>query len=102
MVDDVGRLRAIVSRGDLLKVFLRPDEDIEEEVRRKVVSYPFPALSRTIHVSAHDGIVTLRGQVHDPSLAWVAERLVRAVEGVVDVEARLSGEEAASDRAGDA
>jgi len=102
VVDDEGRLRAIVSRGDLLKVFLRPDEDIEEEVRRTVVSYLFPALSHTIHVSAHDGIVTLRGQVHDPSLAWVAERLVRAVEGVVDVEARLSGEEAASDRAGDA
>jgi len=82
VVDDAGRLRAIVSRGDLLKVFLRSDEDIEEEVRRTVVSYLFPALSHTIHVSSHDGIVTLRGKVQDPSLAWVAEHLVRAVEGV--------------------
>ncbi|MER5601314.1 CBS domain-containing protein [Streptomyces sp. NPDC002265] len=97
VVDDEGRLRAIVSRGDLLKVFLRPDEDIEEEVRRTVVAYLFPALSHTIRVSAHHGVVTLRGDVHDPSLAWVAERLVRAVEGVVGVETRLSGEDTVPD-----
>ncbi|KUO19415.1 hypothetical protein AQJ91_20250 [Streptomyces dysideae] len=97
VVDDEDRLRGIVSRGDLLKVFLRSDEDIEEEVRRTVVSYLFPALSHAIHVSVHDGVVTLRGRVHDPSLIWVAERLVRAVEGVVDVESQLSGEEAARD-----
>ncbi|WP_225830245.1 CBS domain-containing protein [Streptomyces sp. NK08204] len=95
VVDDAERLRGIVSRRDLLKVFLRPDEDIEEEVRRTVVSYLFPTLAHAIHVYVRDGIVTLRGQVHDPSLIWVAERLVRAVEGVVGVESRLSGEEAA-------
>ncbi|MFI6010048.1 CBS domain-containing protein [Streptomyces sp. NPDC051243] len=98
VVDDEDRLQGIVSRADLLKVFLRPDEDIEEEVRRTVVSYLFPALSHTIHVSVHDGVVTLRGRVHDTSLVWVAERLVRAVEGVVDVESQLSGEDTAQDR----
>uniref|UniRef100_UPI0040403EC2 BON domain-containing protein n=1 Tax=Streptomyces sp. SS7 TaxID=3108485 RepID=UPI0040403EC2 len=68
-------------------------------MRRTVVSYLFPSLRHTIHVSSHDGIVTLRGKVHDPSLAWVAERLVRAVEGVIGVEARLSGaDRAAGDR----
>lgn len=94
VVDDEGMLRGIVSRADLLKVFLRSDEEIEEEVRRTVVAYLFPALSHTIHVSVQEGVVTLRGQVHDPSLVWVAERLVRAVEGVVAVECRLAGEEA--------
>ncbi len=34
VVDGRGRLRGVVSRADLLKVFLRPDEEIEEEVRR--------------------------------------------------------------------
>ncbi|KUN89546.1 hypothetical protein AQJ66_04975 [Streptomyces bungoensis] len=86
-----GRLRGVVSRGDLLKVFLRPDEDIEEEVRRTVVAYLFPALAHAVRVSVRDGVVTLRGPVHDTSLIWVAERLVRAVEGVVGVETRLSG-----------
>ncbi|OIK25527.1 hypothetical protein VT52_021695 [Streptomyces malaysiense] len=91
VVDGADRLRGVVSRGDLLKVFLRPDEDIEEEVRRTVVSYLFPTLAHAIHVSVRDGIVTLRGPVYDTSLIWVAERLIRAVEGVVDVEARLGG-----------
>ncbi|MDT0469697.1 MULTISPECIES: CBS domain-containing protein [Streptomyces] len=95
VVDDEGILRGIVSRGDLLKVFLRPDDDIEEEVRRTVVSYLFPALSHTIHVHVHEGVVTLRGRVQDTSLIAVAARLVRAVEGVVDVEPLLTGESGA-------
>ncbi|MFF9077539.1 CBS domain-containing protein [Streptomyces sp. NPDC014735] len=92
VVDDEGILKGIVSRGDLLKVFLRSDEDIEEEVRRTVVSYLFPALSHTIHVNVYEGVVTLRGQVQDTSLVSVAVRLASAVEGVVDVEPHLTGE----------
>lgn len=97
VVDDEDRLQGIVSRGDLLKVFLRPDEAIEEEVRRTVVSYLFPALCHTIHVDVHDGVVTLCGRVHDISLVWVAERLAHAVEGVVGVVSRLSDEDAGPD-----
>ncbi|MFF3890101.1 CBS domain-containing protein [Streptomyces sp. NPDC001914] len=92
VVDDIGMLQGIVSRADLLKVFLRPDEDIEEEVRRTVVAYLFPGFSHAIHVDVHEGIVTLRGHIHDTSLISVAVRLVRAVEGVVDVEPRLTSE----------
>ncbi|MEU8986663.1 CBS domain-containing protein [Streptomyces sp. NPDC048558] len=97
VVDDIGMLQGIVSRADLLKVFLRSDEDIEEEVRRTVVSYLFPALSHTIHVNVHEGVVTLRGHIHDTSLISVAVRLARAVEGVVDVEPRLTGPSADPD-----
>ncbi|MCT7353873.1 CBS domain-containing protein [Streptomyces sp. 15-116A] len=95
VIDDEGMLRGIVSRSDLLKVFLRSDEDIEEEVRRTVVACLFPALSHTIHVDVHEGVVTLRGQIQDTSLVSVAARLVRAVEGVVDVESQLTGAPAA-------
>ncbi|MEU6526825.1 CBS domain-containing protein [Streptomyces sp. NPDC046924] len=92
VVDDLDMLQGIVSRADLLKVFLRPDADIEEEVRRTVVSYLFPAFSHAVHVNVHEGVVTLRGHIHDTSLISVAVRLVRAVEGVVDVEPHLTGE----------
>ncbi|MEV8561348.1 CBS domain-containing protein [Streptomyces sp. NPDC051917] len=92
VVDAEDGLRGIVSRGDLLRVFLRSDEDIEEEVRRTVVSYLFPLHAHAIHVSVRDGVVRLRGPVHDTSLIWVAERLVSGLEGVVGVESRLSGE----------
>ncbi|MFB7242035.1 hypothetical protein CW362_07070 [Streptomyces populi] len=92
VVDDIGMLQGIVSRADLLKVFLRPDQEIEEEVRRTVVSYLFPGFSHAIHVNVCEGVVTLRGHVHDTSLVSVAVRLVHAVEGVVDVVPRLTGE----------
>ncbi|MET8859657.1 CBS domain-containing protein [Streptomyces sp. NPDC004579] len=92
VVDDIGMLVGIVSRADLLKVFLRPDDEIAEEVRRTVVSCLFPSFSHAIHVSVSEGVVTLRGHIHDTSLISVAVRLVRAVEGVVDVEPRLTGE----------
>ncbi|WP_333735511.1 CBS domain-containing protein [Streptomyces sp. IBSBF 2806] len=92
VVDDIGMLQGVVSRADLLKVFLRSDDDIEEEVRRTVVSYLFPAYSHAIQVNVYEGVVTLRGHLHDTSLISVAVRLVRAVEGVVDVEPHLTGE----------
>ncbi|MEU5460982.1 CBS domain-containing protein [Streptomyces althioticus] len=92
VVDGGGRLQGVVSRGDLLKVYLRPDEEIEEEVRRTVVSDLFPALSHGIHVHVEEGVVTLDGHVRDTSLIPLAVRLARAVEGVVDVEPRLGGE----------
>ncbi|MEU3660636.1 CBS domain-containing protein [Streptomyces sp. NPDC032940] len=102
VVDEIGLLQGIVSRVDLLKVFLRPDEEIEEEVRRTVVSYLFPAFSHAVHVHVHEGVVTLRGHIHDTSLISVAVRLARAVEGVVDVEPHLTGEPAGGDGPGSA
>lgn len=90
VVDELGMLQGIVSRADLLKVFLRDDEDIAEQIRREVVSYLFPAPQSAIRVEVRDGIVTLSGRIRDTSLVPVAARLVRSVEGVVDVTFDLS------------
>jgi CBS domain-containing protein len=90
VVDELGMLQGIVSRADLLKVFLRDDEDIAEQVRREVVSYLFPAPPSAVRVEVRDGVVTLSGRIRDTSLVPVAARLVRAVEGVVDVTFDLS------------
>jgi CBS domain-containing protein len=89
VVDGTGRLAGIVSRADLLKVFLRPDEDIAEEVRREVVAYLFPTAASAVRVEVGEGVVRLSGRVRDKSLVPVAARLVRAVEGVVDIEFEL-------------
>ncbi|MER6983701.1 CBS domain-containing protein [Streptomyces carpinensis] len=89
VVDGEGLLEGVVSRGDLLKVFLRPDDDIAEEVDREVLASLFPAPIEPIHVEVRDGVVTLTGRVRDTSMVPVAARLVRAVEGVVDVECHL-------------
>jgi CBS domain-containing protein len=91
VVDDEGLLQGIVSRSDLLKVFLRDDEEIAEEVRREVVAYLFPAPIEPIGVTVRDGVVTLTGRIYDTTLVPVVTRLVRAVEGVVDVNCALMG-----------
>jgi osmotically-inducible protein OsmY len=95
-VDGTGVLRGIVSRADLLKVFLREDEEIAEEVRREVVAYLFPLPASAVRVAVEDGVVTLAGRVRDTALVPVAARLVRAVEGVVDVRFDLAEREPAS------
>ncbi|MGW7409977.1 CBS domain-containing protein [Streptomyces sp. NPDC054833] len=91
VVDDEGELQGIVSRSDLLKVFLRDDEDIAEEVRREIVALVFPAPLEPIRVEVHDGAVKLTGRIPDTTLVPITTRLVRAVEGVVDVDCALMG-----------
>ncbi|WP_274563910.1 CBS domain-containing protein [Streptomyces spiramyceticus] len=86
VVDAAGRISGVVSRSDLLKVFLRPDEDLAAEIRREVVKRLFPEPGAEVHVRVDNGVVTLSGTLPDTRLIPVATRLVRAVPGVVDVE----------------
>ena len=94
VVNDEGLLEGVVSRADLLKVFLREDNDLADEVRRDIVDVLFPAPVEPIHVMVVEGVVTLTGKVRDTALIPVAVRLAHAVEGVVDVDCRLFGDEA--------
>ncbi|QNE73381.1 CBS domain-containing protein [Streptomyces finlayi] len=96
VVDGTGVLKGIVSRVDLLKVFLRPDKELAAEVRQEVVDRLFPVSHAGIDVAVEEGRVTLSGQVRDSSLIPVAVRLARAVEGVVDVRCALTGPGASS------
>ncbi|MCK1819404.1 CBS domain-containing protein [Streptomyces sp. XM83C] len=83
VVDGVGLLQGVVSRSDLLKVFLRPDEEIDQEIRHGVLNLLPPG--DTLTASVDDGVVTLSGALPDRGLLPVIARAVRAVEGVVDV-----------------
>ena len=89
VVNALGMLEGVVSRGDLLKVFLRPDEELEEEIRRTVPTGP--ASGVTLDFAVRDGVVTVRGPVRDRALVPLLARAVRAVEGVVDVRIELDG-----------
>jgi len=85
VVDQANRLVGIVSRGDLLKVHLRPDDEIRADVAAGVLpAVPAEtATSMTIEVAA--GVVTLTGHVDRWSTADWAQRLARQVPGVVEV-----------------
>ncbi|MFJ5806563.1 CBS domain-containing protein [Streptomyces sp. NPDC093093] len=88
VVNDVGMLEGVVSRSDLLKVFLRPDEELEEEIRAVIVEL---TPGTTLDFSVQDGVVMLRGPVRDRALVPLLARAIRAVEGVVDVRMELDG-----------
>ncbi|MFD6912293.1 MULTISPECIES: CBS domain-containing protein [Streptomyces] len=87
VVDGDGRLVGVVSRGDLLKIYLRPDADIAEELRRLIMAELIPAGSAMVQVHVADGIVQLDGSIPDPALKDVLVRVARTVPGVVDVTA---------------
>lgn len=90
VVDADGILTGIVSRADLLKVFLRSDEELTEEIRRDVVERLFPLSHEAVGVTVSQGVAALTGQVKDSDLIPLAEHLTRSVEGIVDVHCRLS------------
>ncbi|MGW3176478.1 CBS domain-containing protein [Streptomyces sp. NPDC001153] len=90
VVNAEGVLEGVVSRGDLLKVFLRPDDDLADEIRRDVVDPLFPAPVEPVHVVVTDGVATLTGRVQDPARIQLAARMARGVEGVVGVDCRLT------------
>ncbi|MFC3587529.1 CBS domain-containing protein [Streptantibioticus rubrisoli] len=90
VVDDQGRLVGIVSRRDLLRLYLRSDDEIREEIQRDVFMRVLWADPENIDIKVHDGVVTLTGMLEQRSAIPVAERLSHAVGGVVDVDNQLT------------
>jgi CBS domain-containing protein len=87
VVDSVGRLLGIVSRRDLLSVFLRPDAEIARQVSG-IFNDLLPGGAAGIRVAVCNGVVTLSGQPEltaEEDLIPIAIRLAWDVEGVVDV-----------------
>jgi CBS domain-containing protein len=82
-----GKLIGIVSRRDLLGVFLRPDEDIAGDVREMLAQLP-QVDPGDVTITVRNGIVTLAGllgSAEEHDLIRVAGRLAWDVDGVVDV-----------------
>ena len=92
VVDPAGPLLGIISRADLLKVFLRSDAEIAQEVRQNVLMRAMLVDPDTVVVKVRDGVVTLTGQLERRSLIPIAVSLVHGLDGVVDVVDRLSFE----------
>ena len=87
VVDAGGRIIGIVSRADLLKVFLRPDNEILDEVTKRVLLQIL--CLDTVTATVHDGIVRLDGVVEQRSMLPLVVGLVKGVDGVIGVDSHL-------------
>jgi CBS domain-containing protein len=90
VTDPRGRVVGIASRGDLLRPFLRRDEDIRTEIAHEVVLRAMWLDPATVDVKVRGGVVTLAGTVERRSEKEILVELTRRVAGVVGVEDRLA------------
>ncbi|MCZ0983227.1 CBS domain-containing protein [Streptomyces diastatochromogenes] len=90
VVDEEERLVGIVTRRDLLCVYLRPDAEIRRRIREEVLSDAMDLPGDTVDVHVLDGVVTLAGRVRRRSQTLMLVGLAERVDGVVAVVDRLS------------
>jgi CBS domain-containing protein len=93
VVDEKGKLVGLVSRRDLLSVFLRPDADIAHDARQVLDELPL-ADAKAVIAEVKHGVVTLTGTIgpgadHEQDLMPLTVRLIWDIDGVVDVVNKL-------------
>jgi CBS domain-containing protein len=89
VVNEAGKLIGIVSRRDLLRVFLRSDDEIAGEIREAISTILLDEVDG-MSVTVRHGIATLSGTLARKDLIPVALRLASDVDGVVTVLDKLS------------
>lgn len=90
VVDEEDRLVGIVTRRDLLRVFLRPDHEIHRCLVEDVLGETMGLGADAVDVHVVDGVVTLDGRLAKRSQIPVVLRLAWQLDGVVAVTARLT------------
>jgi len=89
VVDERGKIAGIVSRSDLLQVFLRTDQELRDEVLSTIIPSILMAVPEAVRVLVHWNVVTLSGEVDRKTDVDILTRLTRQVDGVVDVVNQL-------------
>jgi CBS domain-containing protein len=89
VVED-GRLVGIVTRADLVRAFMRSDDEIEREINEDVLDRTLWVDPHSVSLEVIDGEVTISGEVENRTTAELIERYVRRVPGVVGVTAKLT------------
>jgi CBS domain-containing protein len=84
-----GTLLGIVSRADLVRAFLRPDSEIEREIREDLILRTLWIAPERVNVTVDHGEVSLRGEVESQADAEVLVKFAQRVPGVVTVLSKL-------------
>jgi CBS-domain-containing membrane protein len=92
VVGDDGALVGIISRADIMGVFLALDDELRQEVISEVIERSLWENPDRIRVQVRDGVVTLSGRLTSKSLIPLTVALTQGIDGVVDVIDELSYE----------
>jgi len=90
VVDDDDRLLGVISRADIVSIFTRPDDVIEDEIREDLIRRVMFIDPDDIQVSVGNGVVTLSGQVATRNEASMLEELTNRLDGVLGVQSELT------------
>ncbi|MGH2687576.1 MAG: CBS domain-containing protein [Actinomycetota bacterium] len=84
VVDAGNRLVGIVTRADLLKIFVRGDDATKRLIERMLADHGYRPPGHDIEVTVDEGMVVLRGLTATREDVAAVGALVSGVEGVVD------------------
>ena len=90
VTDENGKLLGVVGPRNLLRVFLRPDEEIQAEIIKDVLIGYLGTNPALVQVEVTDGVVRLAGELERKTMLGLVRSAVRAVDGVIDVDSELS------------
>ena len=90
VVDDDSRLLGIISRADIVSVFTRPDDVIEDEIREDLIRRVLFIDPDQLNVTVTNGVVTFVGEVGTRNEARLLSELASRLDGVLHVESQLS------------
>lgn len=90
VVDKDGTLVGLVSRGDLVRAFARPDDEILQDIEEEVIRNAMWLDPKLLDVTVTNGVVTLAGEVTSAADAELLPTFTRKVPGVVGVSSALT------------
>ncbi|MER5360534.1 CBS domain-containing protein [Streptomyces sp. NPDC002785] len=90
VVDDEDRLVGIVTRRDLLRLFLRPDAEIRRRLVEDVLEDTMEIGPDTVTVHVVDGVITLEGRLENRGRIAILTRLAEQLDGVVTVMSHVT------------
>lgn len=91
VTDAAGEVVGVVSRADLLLAFLRPDTEVAEDVE-ELLRHEASVIPGTFQVRVEDGVVHAEGKVEQRTAEPELVAAIRAIEGVVGVDAHVTWE----------
>ena len=90
VVDAEDRLLGVISRSDIVSIFTRPDDVIEDEIREDLIRRVLFVDPDQLDVEVQNGVITFVGEIGTRTEARLLTELASRLDGVLRVESRLT------------